>query len=252
MPASSARCGPPPGVKNPDYDDTMYVVDLVVEDTVNTMPEKTLDAVADHGEVRGDRIRPFYDDAAAHMQALADAGIDYDDVIERAHQGGCRQVRRRLGRAPDHPGRVARGRPGMTGPGSGPVDPTTTPAWAHLTRIADGYSLDLRRQLADDPAWVPHQTLTAGDLRVDLSKNLWDDGVDNVLRQLADEVDLAGRRDAMFAGEHINVTEDRAVLHTALRLPRRRLAERRRAGRRRRRPRGARQGLRLRRPGPLR
>ena len=70
------------GVKNPDYDDTMYVVDLVVEDTVNTMPEKTLDAVADHGEVRGDRIRPFYADAAAHMQALADAGIDYDDVIE--------------------------------------------------------------------------------------------------------------------------------------------------------------------------
>jgi transaldolase len=69
------------GVKNPDYDDTMYVVDLVVENTVNTMPEKTLDAVADHGEVRGDRVRPFYDDAAAHMQALAEAGIDYDDVI---------------------------------------------------------------------------------------------------------------------------------------------------------------------------
>jgi transaldolase len=70
------------GVKNPDYDDTMYVVDLVVEDTVNTMPEKTLEAVADHGEVRGDRVRPYYDDAAAHMQALADAGIDYDDVID--------------------------------------------------------------------------------------------------------------------------------------------------------------------------
>lgn len=70
------------GVKNPDYDDTMYVVDLVVENTVNTMPEATLDAVADHGEVRGDRVRPFYDDAEAHMAALAEAGIDYDDVIE--------------------------------------------------------------------------------------------------------------------------------------------------------------------------
>jgi transaldolase len=70
------------GVKNPDYDDTMYVVDLVVEDTVNTMPEQTLEAVADHGEVRGDRVRPFYDDAEAHMKALAAAGIDYDDVIE--------------------------------------------------------------------------------------------------------------------------------------------------------------------------
>jgi transaldolase len=70
------------GVKNPDYDDTMYVVDLVVDNTVNTMPEKTLDAVADHGEVRGDRVRPFYDDAHAHMHALAEAGIDYDDVIQ--------------------------------------------------------------------------------------------------------------------------------------------------------------------------
>ena len=69
------------GVKNPDYDDTMYVVELVVDNTVNTMPEKTLEAVADHGEIRGDRVRPFYDDAAAHMSALADAGIDYDDVI---------------------------------------------------------------------------------------------------------------------------------------------------------------------------
>jgi transaldolase len=70
------------GVKNPEYDDTMYVIDLVVEGTVNTMPEKTMEAVADHGEVKGDQIRPFYDDAADHMKALADAGIDYDDVIE--------------------------------------------------------------------------------------------------------------------------------------------------------------------------
>ena len=69
------------GVKNPDYDDTMYVVDLAVENTVNTMPEKTLEAVADHGVVRGDRVRPFYDDAQAHMKALEEAGVDYDDVI---------------------------------------------------------------------------------------------------------------------------------------------------------------------------
>jgi glucose-6-phosphate isomerase len=102
---------------------------------------------------------------------------------------------------------------------SGPVDPTTTGAWAQLARLADTYEPDLRRHLVDDPDWVPHQTLTAADLHVDLSKNLWDDGVDRMLLRLAEEVDLAGRRDAMFAGEHINVTEDRAVLHTALRLP---------------------------------
>jgi len=70
------------GVKNPDYSDTMYVIDLVVEDTVNTMPEKTLDAVADHGDVKGDQVRPFYAEAHATMAELAAAGIDYDDVID--------------------------------------------------------------------------------------------------------------------------------------------------------------------------
>lgn len=69
------------GVKNPDYDDTMYVVDLAVANTVNTMPEKTLEAVADHGVFKGDQVRPHYADAAAHLEALAAAGIDYDDVI---------------------------------------------------------------------------------------------------------------------------------------------------------------------------
>jgi transaldolase len=76
------------GVKNPDYDDTMYVVQLVVENTVNTMPEKTLDAVADHGEVTGDQVRPNYADAQATMDALATAGIDYDDVIDLLEREG--------------------------------------------------------------------------------------------------------------------------------------------------------------------
>ncbi len=100
-----------------------------------------------------------------------------------------------------------------------PVDPTTTAAWGRLSSIAAGYTPDLRTLLADDPAWVQHVTIGAGDLRVDLSKNLWDDGVLTTLLTLADEVGLAARRDAMFDGTHINVTEDRAVLHTALRLP---------------------------------
>ncbi|MFN8136116.1 MAG: transaldolase [Propionicimonas sp.] len=69
------------GVKNPAYRDTMYVDDLVVENTVNTMPEATLQAVADHSDIRGDQVRPHYAAAQAHLDALADAGIDYDDVI---------------------------------------------------------------------------------------------------------------------------------------------------------------------------
>ncbi len=69
------------GVKNPDYKDTMYVVDLVAPNTVNTMPEKTLQAVKDHGDVAGDQVTTNYDDAQATMESLAEAGIDYDDVI---------------------------------------------------------------------------------------------------------------------------------------------------------------------------
>ena len=67
--------------KNPDYPDTMYVTELVAPDTVNTMPESTLEAVADHGEITGDTVRPNYDDARQTMARLAEVGIDLDDVI---------------------------------------------------------------------------------------------------------------------------------------------------------------------------
>ncbi len=100
---------------------------------------------------------------------------------------------------------------------TGPVDPTATEAWARLTELADAFEPDLRAALTGP--WVEQQTLVAADLHVDLSKNLIDSEVESALLALADEVDLTGRRQAMFAGEHINVTEDRAVLHTGLRLP---------------------------------
>jgi transaldolase len=76
------------GVKNPDYDDTMYVVDLAVANTVNTMPEKTMQAVKDHGEVKGDQVTPYYDDARQVMASLKDAGVDYDDVISTLEEEG--------------------------------------------------------------------------------------------------------------------------------------------------------------------
>jgi transaldolase len=70
------------GVKNPEYSDTMYVTELVVPDTVNTMPEKTMDAFADHGEIDGgDRVTTMYDDAQEVMDRLEAAGIHYADVI---------------------------------------------------------------------------------------------------------------------------------------------------------------------------
>ena len=70
------------GVKDPAYDDTMYVMELVTRGVVNTMPEPTLEASADHGVVRGDTIRGAYADAAAVMAALAEVGIEIDDVVQ--------------------------------------------------------------------------------------------------------------------------------------------------------------------------
>ena len=60
----------------------MYVVELVAPDTVNTMPEATLDAVADHGQIRGDPISGTYADARKVIDDLDALGIDYDEVIE--------------------------------------------------------------------------------------------------------------------------------------------------------------------------
>ncbi len=69
------------GVKNPDYDDTMYVRDLVVAETVNTMPEKTMDAFADHGEVLGDAVSGRAGAGAAILQRLGEVGVDFEDVL---------------------------------------------------------------------------------------------------------------------------------------------------------------------------
>jgi transaldolase len=70
------------GVKDPDLPDTLYVAELVVADTVNTMPEKTMDAFADHGEVAGDTVAGTETAAQQVMDALSAQGIDFADVVE--------------------------------------------------------------------------------------------------------------------------------------------------------------------------
>jgi transaldolase len=91
-----AACGARPqrplwastGVKNPAYPDTMYVSDLVAAHTVNTMPRKTLDAYADHGTLDAAPIETSYPAAAAHLDALAETGIDFDDVTDTLERDG--------------------------------------------------------------------------------------------------------------------------------------------------------------------
>ncbi|MEU2925182.1 transaldolase [Streptomyces sp. NPDC007251] len=70
------------GVKDPAYPDTLYVTELVAPNTVNTMPEATLEATEDHGEIGGNTIAGTYEQARADLDALEKLGIPYDDVVQ--------------------------------------------------------------------------------------------------------------------------------------------------------------------------
>ena len=79
------------GTKDPAYLDTMYVTELVVPGTVNTMPEKTLQAFADHGEVEGDKVTGTKTQAQEVLDSLAGLGIDYDDVVNTLETEGVQK-----------------------------------------------------------------------------------------------------------------------------------------------------------------
>jgi glucose-6-phosphate isomerase len=101
------------------------------------------------------------------------------------------------------------------------ADITATAAWHSLQRHHDAIAAkNLREIFAEDPARGTELTLGVGDLYIDYSKHRVTRETLELLVDLAEAADLEGRRDAMYAGEHINTSEDRAVLHTALRLPR--------------------------------
>ncbi|MHA7662082.1 glucose-6-phosphate isomerase [Mycolicibacterium sp. HS_4_1] len=101
------------------------------------------------------------------------------------------------------------------------ADISTTPAWKALTaHHAAVEATTLRELFADDPERGRELTLTVGDLYIDYSKHRVTRETLTLLLDLARAAGLEERRDAMFAGQHINTSEDRAVLHTALRLPR--------------------------------
>jgi len=79
------------GVKDPSLPDTMYVTELVVAGTVNTMPEKTMQAFADHGEVQGDKVTGTKADAQEVLDSLASVGIDFDDVVDVLEKEGVQK-----------------------------------------------------------------------------------------------------------------------------------------------------------------
>ncbi|PIM71703.1 glucose-6-phosphate isomerase [Streptomyces sp. JV178] len=96
------------------------------------------------------------------------------------------------------------------------------PEWAELGDHRAGPMLhaSLRELFAADPGRAERFVVHAGDLRIDYSKHLITDETLALLLELAAATDVFGQRDAMFRGERVNITEDRAVLHTALRAPR--------------------------------
>ncbi|MER6957470.1 glucose-6-phosphate isomerase [Streptomyces sp. NPDC000618] len=93
------------------------------------------------------------------------------------------------------------------------------PEWAALEDHRAGWQAHLRELFAADPQRAERYVVRVGDLRIDFSKHLITDDTLVLLRRLAAATDVFGLRDAMFRGERINLTEDRAVLHTALRAP---------------------------------
>ena len=76
------------GVKDPSLPDTLYVTGLVAPNTVNTMPEATLNAVADHGEITGNTIVPNYSESNKVLDAIAERGISYTEVVEKLETEG--------------------------------------------------------------------------------------------------------------------------------------------------------------------
>lgn len=100
-----------------------------------------------------------------------------------------------------------------------PIDPTSLPVWDELEEIAAGFTPDLPGWFASESDRAKRYTHQAGDLYVDLSKNLLTEDVLAALLKLAEATGVEKHRDRMFSGEKINVTEGRAVLHTALRAP---------------------------------
>jgi transaldolase len=90
--ASKQRClWASTSTKNPAYRDVIYVEELVGPDTVNTMPLETIEAFQDHGEVRGDTVLEGIPEAEALMQSLADAGVDYTDVVDTLEAEGIQK-----------------------------------------------------------------------------------------------------------------------------------------------------------------
>ena len=209
------------GTKDPKISDVTYIAALAAPFTVNTIPEKTLIALADHGEVPGllradgggcEEVLAQFTRAGIDLQALAVPASDRRRRVVREIMalvdGGDRFEVRRAGKDRTH----------MT-LDSGPL--TDQPVWKALEEHhREIGAVHLRDLFAQDPRRGERLTAEAADVYLDYSKNRVTDKTLQLLLELAEERDLAARIEAMFRGDKINLSENRSVLHVALRAPR--------------------------------
>ena len=110
------------GVKNPDYEDTMYVTGLVAPHTVNTMPGKTLEATVDHAELQGDTVTGTYAEAQQVLDDLERVGVSYAEVVEQLENEGVDKFEKSwselLGTVQDELDKAGRGGSGADGEGA--------------------------------------------------------------------------------------------------------------------------------------
>ena len=211
------------GTKDPKASDVLYIEALAAPFTVNTMPEATLKAFADHGEV-GATMPADGGDCEAVLAQFAKAGINIDALAAQLQDEGAKVVHQVLERT-DGGHRVedrgAQGGRVTDAYDRATVSPLTKrKAWKALTaHYQTARELHLRELFAADPKRGERMTAEAAGLFLDYSKNRITDETLKLLVQLAAESGLRERIDAMFRGDKINITENRAVLHVALRAP---------------------------------
>jgi len=212
------------GTKDPKASDVLYVKALAAPFTVNTMPESTLKALADHGEI-GPLLPPDGGDCEEVLSRFAKAGIDVDALAADLQAEGAKSFVKSwndlLTVIDAKSAGLTKVRRAATkkAPTAARMQPLTErPAWKvladHHQKVRD---LHLRELFQNDPKRGERMTAEAVGIYLDYSKNRVTGETLALLVRLAEESGLRARIEAMFRGEKINATENRAVLHVALR-----------------------------------